>query len=433
MTDVETIFVVLAVVYLYEGLALLTGGGRTYASQWGKWFRPRPAEGLWGNESRSVHVAPLLPTGAMLVAEHWPISVGPDGVLGFSASAPGARFRPTATERFVPFDAKPDFDSDGPRLLADGELLARTNRPELAAWLAGVLTQAASLPPDARAAALEQRIAGAFQKESCRQRWDQVRTDAYWARFTGALGFYWVFAGGAACYYVVGDRPFALQALLGFWSVALVGWVWAMVEFYIAHKKLYPARPAERFKMTVEMILPPTAMRSFHRLAFPSLAGWHPLAVAATLCKPDDLRRVAREFLRDLDHPLGPFGEHWDASARRTETWHRARVRQHALVLLAELEIDPASLLSPPAKEDPAAVSFCPRCEREFSPAASTCTDCGNIPLQPFDLTIPDKPVPPGEPGASATGVPRQPSTCSRYSSFAAPVAHAPGSPETFR
>src|SRR4051812_34225622 len=111
MTDIETIFVVLGVLYLYEGIVFPTGAARTFASQWGRWFRPRPAEGLWGNESRSVHLAPLMPTGALLIAEHWPVSVGPEGVLGFNASAPGARYRPTATERFVPFDVQTEFDS----------------------------------------------------------------------------------------------------------------------------------------------------------------------------------------------------------------------------------------------------------------------------------------------------------------------------------
>jgi hypothetical protein len=385
MSDVETIFVVLAIFYLYEGVALLTGPARTFGSQWGRRFRPRPADGFWGNETRSVHLAPLLPTGAMLVAEHWPISVGPEGVLGFTAAAPGARFRPNATERFIPFDGKPTFDSDGAWLLADGQFLARTSRPELAAWLAGILAQAAALSPDARAAALDQRIASAFQREPCSQRWEQVRKEAYWVRFTGALAFAWVFVGGTAYYYVISDQPFALRALLGYWSVAFFGWIWAMVEFYLAHKKLYPSRTGERFKATMEMILPATAMRGYNRLALPSLAGWHPLAVASVVCGQDDFRRTSREFFRDVDHPLGPFGAEWPDAARRTEAWHRERVRHHANALLAEMNVDLGELLQPPAKEDPNAAAWCPRCEREFGPSAAACTDCGGIGLEPFD------------------------------------------------
>src|SRR5437016_4020654 len=98
MSDVETIFVVLAAFYFAESASMLTTAARTFGSAWGGRFKPRPAEGNWGNESRSVHLAPLPPTGAMVITEHWPISVSPEGVLGFNAAAPGLRFRPSATE-----------------------------------------------------------------------------------------------------------------------------------------------------------------------------------------------------------------------------------------------------------------------------------------------------------------------------------------------
>src|SRR3954447_19970711 len=107
MSDVETIFVVLAAFYFFESASLVTTAARTFGSQWGRRFKPSAAEGLWGNESRGIHVAPLAPTGAMLVVEHWPISISPEGVLGFNAAAPGMLFRPTATERFVSFNDKP--------------------------------------------------------------------------------------------------------------------------------------------------------------------------------------------------------------------------------------------------------------------------------------------------------------------------------------
>jgi hypothetical protein len=384
MSDVETIFVVLAAFYFVESASLLTGAGRTFGSQWGRLFRPRAAEGLWGNESRSVHIAPVSPMGAMLITEHWPISVGPEGVLGFNASAPGLRFRPTSTERFISFNDNPVFESDGAKLLADRKLLARTTRPELAAWLVGILTQAASLPESARAAALDQRIGGAFQTEPCRQRWEQVQKESKWVRLTGTIGFVWVFIGGMGYYYLVRDLPFALRALVGYWSVALFGWIWAMVEFYIAHKKLYPSRPAERFKTTVEMILPATAMRGYNRLLLPSLAGWHPLAVASVVCNESDFRGVAREFFRDLEHPLGPFGKDWSDAARRTEAWHRDRVKSHAEALLAEKKIELVEVFAPPPKDDPNAAAWCPRCEREFGSNVGTCHDCGGIPLRKF-------------------------------------------------
>lgn len=384
MSDVETIFVVLAAFYFFESASLVTTAARTFGSQWGRRFKPSAAEGLWGNESRSIHIAPLAPTGAMFIGEHWPISVSPEGVFGFNAAAPGLRFRPTATERFVSFDSKPVFEFNGSKLFADGELLARTTRPELASWLAGVLSQASELPLEARTAALEQRIGAGFQKESCAQRWDQLQKESPWVRRTGTIGFVWVFVGGAVYYYLVRDQPFALRALLAYWSVALFGWVWAMVEFYIAHKKLYPSRSADRFKSTVEMILPATAMRGYNRLALPSLAGWHPLAVAATVCNDRDFRNVAREFFRDLEHPLGPFGENWSEAARRTEAWHRERVKRSAIALLAEMNVDMAELLRPPEKEDPNAAAWCPRCEREFGANVETCHDCGEIRLQKY-------------------------------------------------
>jgi hypothetical protein len=125
-------------------------------------------------------------------------------------------------------------------------------------------------------------------------------------------------------------------------------------------------------------------MRGFNRLLLPALAGWHPLTVASVVCDEADFRSVAREFFRDLEHPLGPFGSGWPDAARRTEAWHRDRLTRHAKALLAEKAIDLNELLQPPEKDDPNAVGWCPRCEREFGANVETCHDCGGIPLQAY-------------------------------------------------
>ena len=383
MSDVETIFAVLGVFYLVEGAALPTRSARTFASAWGKWFRPKPADGLWGNESRSVHIGPLPPTGAMLVAEHWPISVSPEGVVAFNISAPGLRFRPASTERFVPFADKTSFQSEATKLYADGKLLAKTTRPELASWFASVLDQAAKLPVEALGEALEQRIASAFDLAACRARWEQVRKETFWPKFAGTFGFFWIFGVGAACYYFLRNRPEANHLLFSYWSIAIVWWFWAVAEFYISHQRLYPTRKFERFKGTIEALLPPTAMRAFHRLTLPSLAAWHPLTVAAVVCRRGDFERLAREHFRDLDHPLTPFGDDWSDEARRTEAWHRDRATNAAKALLAEMKLDLGELLKPPTKEDPNAAGWCPRCEREFASTIERCQDC-SVALERF-------------------------------------------------
>jgi hypothetical protein len=379
MSDVETILVVLGAFYVVEGASLPTRAARTFASAWGRWFKPRPADGLWGNEARSVHVGPIAPTGAMLVAEHWPISVGPKGVVAFNVSAPGLRFRPASSERFVTLTERTLFESEGVKLYADNRLVARTTRPESASWFAGILNQAAKLPVEARAEALEQRIASAYLLSACRERWEQVRKAAYWPRIAGTFGFLWIFGVGTACYYLLRNRPEYSNLLFAYWSIAVVWWCWAIAEFYIAHQKLYPARKFERFKMTVEALLPPSAMRAYHRLALPSLAAWHPLTVAAVVCNRSDFERFAREHFRDLERPLAPFGEDWPDEARRTELWHRERATRSAKALLEEMQIDLGELLKPPLKEDPSAAAWCPRCEREFGPGVEQCQDCGVV------------------------------------------------------
>jgi len=51
--------------------------------------------------------------------------------------------------------------------------------------------------------------------------------------------------------------------------------------------------------------------------------------------------------------------------------------------------VDLAALTRPPTPADATSLSWCPRCETQFTTRTGTCADCGGLELIPFGETAP--------------------------------------------
>jgi hypothetical protein len=184
-----------------------------------------------------------------------------------------------------------------------------------------------------------------------------------------------------------------VPALMLFLSVArlwpalltlLVALVLAIaIEYRRVHRRLWPVDRIERRNTLVHLCLyPPAAIRTYDALAHRLCAPYHPAAVAVVLCDAP----VRDRFLRRLLLELRFSATH--ASARgipdETTMWFRAALEAQLHCLLVEQGLQLAAYLDPPAQTDRSSLSYCPRCEVEYSVLAGTCSDCGGISLVAF-------------------------------------------------
>jgi hypothetical protein len=383
MSDVELLFVVLAVLYVWECTCWLRRGAVAFSTWLGRGWRAWHPDTLIGNQNGGFILAsPLPPLGTLFVASQFPLSISADGVLAFVATNVNPGWRPVQSGRFVRFEDIRETRADGRRLIINGERWAACSSPGLARRCAEHLHQLAKLKPAPRAAAIGESLHGAFDAsavERLRQEYEK-RAKRVRGLSNGLLGYAFVVVPAVIWHF--GFKLSWLSLLAG-----LLGLTSATAFFFFrAHRALYPKAGDERFTHTLTILLAPTtAMRAHDALSRPLLENFHPLALAKVLLPEKDFREFAQRLLRDLRHPAWPLCPNENPGAREVEAQARRALQSVAEQFLKENGVGLDALCQPPIPTDDACRAYCPRCHAQFTSTEATCTDCGGLPLVTFE------------------------------------------------
>ncbi|HEX5221363.1 MAG TPA: hypothetical protein VFZ59_17495 [Verrucomicrobiae bacterium] len=394
MSDVQLLFVVLAILYAWECLCWLRRGGVAFSSWLGrKWVARHPAA-LAGNQNGGfVFAAPMPPLGTLFVAHQLPLSFSPDGVLAFVAANVNSGWRPAQSGRFVPWSDVREARARGKKLLINGELLLHVATPGLARYLVSKIKRIAALRPDERVRAIQDLVQASLDVKAIEARrtdWHkQARPICWLANLLVVFSFGIV----PALVWTLGFALTWLWLLLGLLGLALTTATW----FARAHRGLYPDARDERFTHTLTIALAPTsAMRAHDTLSRPLLETFHPLAVASVLLEARAFNEFARRLLIDLRHPALPLCPNEQPAALAAENFFRQTSLVSTETFLVRQGIEPAALCRPPVLSDESSRAYCPRCETQFTSVDGRCTDCGGLALVAFEKAQLDAPSPGG-------------------------------------
>jgi len=400
MIEGGSLILVAAAIYLFECLVPVGRESVAFLTRVGTRARPAFGNRLPGLRAAGwAMVFPLPPLGRVFICHRWPASLSPEAAFAYTAQAPNPGVRPPQTERLVRFPAAGRAVADGAEVRLDGDLFAAAGAPALARRLADLLRELAALPAERRAAAIERALEAAFDADAIAEtvagHRDRVRPLA----IAGNAVWLWLFA--------VAPAVLAWRGLAASWRALLIGLllftVWATVEFWLAHRGLYPRHRAERCLAAIgHLCAPPIAIRSLDRLTRDLLADRDPVAAAAVLCPRPEALALAERALRDARNPLPPVCPGDDPAAQRTERWFRER-RLAALERFVERRFGTAAadLAGPPAPETPASRFYCPRCTGQYLVEAPECAGCPGIALLPLPAA-----GPPDEPEAAVLRAP---------------------------
>jgi hypothetical protein len=373
LTELYTLLILLVVICLSECLCYVPEG--TFAFRLFHKRSAKPAQ-------------PLFRLGSLGLEVFWGSSIPGRGELGFCDSE--HRLSPLGictcgpsehhdAAGYLAFSDFADLKADGTKILAGSTRIAQTSSAIRATELVELLLRLKTLEPEARSIAIRKEFRRMLDVHAVRNRWSRFNRVTRWLDWNARLLLFVMLLGLPATIWFAGWRQaFPVAAL----CLALC--IRQSVVFVRIDRVFQKRYVAERRTRVVSMTLsPPAAVRVRDYLSRDLFAAFHPFAVArATADEMTSHHFTARE-LRRLVYPadfekhntLCPVAVWFDREWRdAVHEWTRREFRH------------PASLLEPPAQQNSASLSYCPRCLEEFVLDRTECPDCPGVSLKTFNV-----------------------------------------------
>lgn len=378
LSPTESLLLVFALLYLLEGLIWVPAGRMLFA--WGTFggrSRARRRFPFLENRSGGLCWGTLLPFGAAATAHEPAFQLSQAGMV--LADTPGLD-REFAKGTFLPYSPSLLFDVRDKQIRTGDTLVDTMPTEAMAAARAQQLAQIRDASAQKRPAAIRDFNNSIWDAEAVREQVERFRDRSFWTTSFSLLMMLQAFVIGPIKLYTLRPGHDPDWELLQFLGVFLFLWWMTILSFYLAHRRLYPARWASRLATAcVMLIYAPHAMRASLILSRPLLEPYSPLAVSAALSSKQEFQRIAREQYLSWLHL--PQHESPELQTALEDLQQAALARTKNLVKGAGLE--PAFLDAPPP-QDFHSVAYCPRCDEQFTHADACCDRC-QMPLRLFE------------------------------------------------
>lgn len=376
----EWLVAFLAAVYLLECFTWVRLGTHVFASELGGRFSVRGTGGaVLRRGNRGLVLRQLFPWGSSFVAEPWAISLSPLGAYSYVSQAAGLDSRPEQEAVYVPRRGLRAVTVDQDCIREGAGLFVRLSSSPSASREAALLQHLAAVgdgEPEIR-----REIKRSLDAEAVRERIRAFRRATIALRTVATALFALVFV--LVPVWLAGRLPVSGLALLAAFFALFAA---TTGVFFFTHRALHPTERGERWKQTLLLCASPAdAMHASDHLARDFLVGGHPLAVGGTLLSKEGFVGLAGTFWRDLAHPIEPVCQA-TGDPLETERWFREEWKKAVEKFLRDQGNDPRALETAPTPEN-AAVSYCPRCLRQYQLSNGTCDECGGVGLVRFGAT----------------------------------------------
>jgi hypothetical protein len=388
LSDVEKIFVVIAILYAIETLLWLRSGSDAFISIAGRFLYSGRCVTLLANDRGRLALGAPLPFDASFVAQGIPVSIGEEGVVGFLSCSPAEDNRSVSTEHFFDWQQLLQVKAEENQVRVGSDVLCTVRNYRDANLLANRLRHLAAVTDEVRPMKILDwtRIELDTQAIGDRVRAWHLQTKTL--RLASTLLFLWIFVIGLVSYwgYVPGaSDPLFLVAYL---AMSFCLWWFIVWRVYWAHRFLYRENRLGRAKsVLMSLISPGVAMRAGDHVSRDLFQFVHPLALAFSILPVQAATERAKQVWRDLEYPAYPIiPEGMSKPAFAAVTAHRIRTQRYVENLIESCGVELGSITAPPTRSDESSVAYCLRCHSEFTRTDATCSRCGERPVVPFDM-----------------------------------------------
>ncbi len=382
MTDSESLYLVLVVLYLLEGAAWVPRGSIALCARSAAWALPRLPHRTIGNaRGGAVLGFPFLSGATVFIVPQWPISLSPQGMLFWVAESMELEERAEHPGHFFSFDALRTISSDGRSIRVNDETICEVASPGLARQIVTIVQTLKKLPEAERAAAIDDFLSNRFDVDATKTRLQTFYEDT--ANLRTASFVTW---------FVTLVLVPALALRLGFERI----WILAIGMIYVStfvtatllvrrHLQYFPEERLARWGYAIMVgLVPMSAMRAVDLLSKRFLHDVHPAAAVAAIAPKGRATRFLSYLLRDARYPMQPTSPSMDdVEVQETETFYRNAVAQRMSTMLEALSYRPDELAAiPMATGDIEGEMVCPRCHARYAAEMKACEDCGGIELR---------------------------------------------------
>src|SRR6266478_9851546 len=319
MSDLQLLFLVLAVLYGWECACWINRGSVAFRSWWGRRWQVAHPGALLGNQRGGfVLTNPFPPLGTLFTATQSPLSLSPEAVLAYVATGINPVGRAVQNGTCFPWSEIRRIETRGKKVLLNGELLLQAPSPGFAAMMAQTLRQASEVARADREKLIRETLNQGFDTSRIAQQREEFKTRTSNLRFVTNALFIYLFIVSPLVIWRFGFHqcwPLLLAALLVLTCTTAI-------LFRRAHKIFYPAAEDDRFTHFVIILLSPvTAIRACDVLSRPLFEAYHPLAMARVFCPTEAFKALARRYWRELLYPALPLCPREDPVALETERY----------------------------------------------------------------------------------------------------------------
>jgi hypothetical protein len=384
MTDLELLFLVLGIIYIWECAWWARRGSVGFRTWLGlRWKVAHPGRLLGNQRGGVVFAHPLPPLGTLLTGNPWPLSVSGEAVLAYIPPSIDPAGRAPQSAGFFLFEQIQEIGASGKQVRVNGQVLLRAASATFASYVAETLEALRKTAAPDRARAIQKLIESTFDTKAIKERWAQFRRETVRLRFMANLLFSYLFLAAPMLTWRLGLSATWMELVAGLLVCTSI----IAVLFHRAHKRLYPGAEDERFtNFLIVLLSPASAIRAHDLVARPLLERFHPLAIARVFCAETTFLRLAEGFLRELRYPALPQCPRPEPAAQATEHYARGLAKNVLEKFLRRNSFVPDESLRPPAPSDRTCLSFCPRCHAQFTTQTGFCQDCGGIDLVAFSV-----------------------------------------------
>jgi hypothetical protein len=375
MTEGQTLFLILILVYLSDCLIWVKRESVAFVSTWGGRWRLTVPPSWLGNASGGVlFLNPAPPAGRIFLSHLLPISISPSGICAYNLQTlPSEARSPSQTGQYLPFSQIKTAATDGVYLLVNNEKFAKCATPRQAKTLADLIRELIKTSTTKRERVVRTAVQKQFAADAAAARLTAGKTIIEPIQELSSMLFLFLFVVTPVLASGFGLMPLIIPVA----AVMVILAVLTGIMFYRAHKELFPAEGSERFENLVKMILcPPVSIRAADVLTRNLLADYSPIVLASVLAGPGETQFV-RAFVLDLQHPLKH--EVADETAEKTMRW----AVDEQLDICRDRFLQPGDLLAPSIREQDS-ISYCPRCRCQYVVSETDCPDCPGVRLVNF-------------------------------------------------
>lgn len=383
MSELQSLFVLLLVIYLVDCLVFVRRGSLLFR-RWGtRWQPARPVSVLTNTRGNLTFANPWPGVPSTFTSSLPACTLTPSGLLNWMPYSLEDSRCPTPPLTWVPWEKLDRLQVDRRSLLVNGQPFLILSSSHEALQLQETIQGLRRVPAPDREQAIQHWMQSTLDRDQIARRRKRTVEQTRWLTFL---------ARGLALLLAVG-----CPLLIHFLGLPQVGW-WLLGVIYLfsvclaflvhrTHRRLYPADADDRFvRVFTTGLAPLSAVRCPDLVARESLQGFHPLAVARELCPEEGFQTLAARAYRDAHFPLFPTEPSSEAAIVEALAWSRREWQVELTKFLNSSGIKPAALLLPPEASDSGHRRYCPRCLQQFNESGLACVECGGRPTVNLDF-----------------------------------------------